>query len=529
MCHLLQAVQNQQKFTSKFNNNQNQIKIPMKRLISTFSFALGLCVIFASTSFGQVNCRMNIIANPSPTNPFTFTFYAVPADSLSIQCFNANTTYTWSFGNGQTSTQANPSYTYLTSGSYSICVQARFQGAVYTECDTLNVGIPNCSLTYSVQPGLPAIPLTFEFNPIPSSSSCFISYEWKWGDGTTSVDSLPARKIKTYLTPGIYNVCLVGYRQVGSPVEYCQMLNATGTTNVNVMGLVQADGECYDGQTLVELISLNGPEIYRDTVSRSLDSCFYNFSVPPHLQPRVWTVRATPLQTDEYVATYLGDVLFSEDATLFTTPTQNQLLPTINLLGNFFDSLVAGNPNPQGIISGNISGNGIQVSAFVQGYNLNTTFNVSQARVIAMDANGNAVAIAMVQADGSYAFPALPAGNYSVRVEYPGIPSQPIPVQISASGATLNFATSSSGVSIVTSNRLKFNKVQSTLYPNPATNLINVSGFDGKVKILNVTGKVLIECMTDAPINVEILPSGLYTLVGQSSDFKTQIMRFTKK
>ncbi len=500
----------------------------MKRLISSFSLAFGLCVIFAFNSFGQVNCQIRIVATPSPNNPLIYTFRALPFDSASAQCINPNSLFLWNFGNGQNSTLQNPTFVYTSPGLYGICVETTFQGIVFTTCDSINVGGQNCSLTFTFQPGLPQVPFTFQFNPSVNNNSCFIAYRWIWGDGTVTNDTILTPRIKTFSNPGIYNVCLIGFTQAGAPVEFCTTIIVSQQNPiVNISGYVSAGGACYNRPTVVELMALNGPEVLRDTLFGGPDSCYYYFQIPSQ-QSRVWTVRATPIQLDEYVGTYLGDVLFFDEATLFTTPGTGQMLPTINLLGNFYDSLIAGNPNPQGIISGNISGNGFQVSATIQGHNLTTTFNVSQARVVIIDANGNAVGMAMVQPNGSYAFPALPDGNYSVRVEYPGVPSQAIPVQIAGSGAQVNFNTTAAGIVLIASNSQKLSSTNIGLYPNPAKEQVMLVGMSGKVVVSDLSGKQWIEANAETPIVIQKLPIGMYLVKGTDRNGQIRTLRFSK-
>ncbi|MBK7433976.1 MAG: PKD domain-containing protein [Chitinophagaceae bacterium] len=113
-------------------------------------------------------------------------------------------TYLWSFGDGGTSTLANPSHTYLTAGSYTV----RLIVTNNTGCrDTLIR--PNAIIIGSVNAAFTAAdnvcvnsPLSINNTSIPAP----VSSAWDFGDGTTSTATNPT---KSYSTPGIYTIRLI--------------------------------------------------------------------------------------------------------------------------------------------------------------------------------------------------------------------------------------------------------------------------------------------------------------------------------
>lgn len=88
------------------------------------------CQVSASTTITQPN---------APTTNFSFT-----TNQLTATFTNSSTgggTFFWTFGDGNNSTQTNPTHTYATSGSYQVCLQHTYPNScgVYDTCKTVNV------------------------------------------------------------------------------------------------------------------------------------------------------------------------------------------------------------------------------------------------------------------------------------------------------------------------------------------------------------------------------------------------------
>jgi alpha-tubulin suppressor-like RCC1 family protein len=132
------------------------------------------------------------------------------------------TSYSWNFGNGQTSTQTNPVVTYSLPGTYNVCLTATNTCGSVQTCQSITVSNctnPTANFTYNIN-GLTA---TFT-----NTSANATSYSWNFGNGQTSTQTNPTA---TYSTPGTYNVCLTATNACGS-VQTCQtvtILNNQGT------------------------------------------------------------------------------------------------------------------------------------------------------------------------------------------------------------------------------------------------------------------------------------------------------------
>lgn len=83
------------------------------------------------------NALFNIATDTNSANPNAFTVY-----NLS---YGANLTYLWNFGDGNTSSQANPTHIYSSNGNYQLCLTVdNGAGCTQTYCDSL-LGVDSLS------------------------------------------------------------------------------------------------------------------------------------------------------------------------------------------------------------------------------------------------------------------------------------------------------------------------------------------------------------------------------------------------
>ncbi|GGW32916.1 PKD domain-containing protein [Arenibacter certesii] len=120
--------------------------------------------------------------------------------------------YSWDFGDGNTSTEQNPSHTYSVGGSYIISLTLTDDdGATSTKSISVTAVDPTINqppiVVASASPTIGAAPLLVNFSSSGSNDAdgAIVSYEWNFGDGNTSSLLYPSN---TYNTPGSYNVSL---------------------------------------------------------------------------------------------------------------------------------------------------------------------------------------------------------------------------------------------------------------------------------------------------------------------------------
>ncbi len=129
----------------------------------------------------------------------------------------------WTFGDGTSSIDVNPTHTFANAGTYNVCLRVKKNGntpgsepCVREICKTVIVN-QTCNLTANFTwTNTSSNPLTFNFQNLSIPLAATDSIRWTFGDGTSSLGVNPSH---TYTNPGTYTVCL----------RVKKNLNATGT------------------------------------------------------------------------------------------------------------------------------------------------------------------------------------------------------------------------------------------------------------------------------------------------------------
>lgn len=125
--------------------------------------------------------------------------------------------YSWTFGDGSSSTGRNPAHTYTEAGVYtvSLTVSTAEQTDTETKSGYITVSTPKPVTAFTASPTTGDYPLTVAFRDM-SAGDAIGSYSWDFGDGTRSVIQHP---IHTYSTAGTYTVSLTVTNPGGSDTE----------------------------------------------------------------------------------------------------------------------------------------------------------------------------------------------------------------------------------------------------------------------------------------------------------------------
>lgn len=195
----------------------------------------------ASICLGPASCSLTCDAVATPSTgqaPLTVNFSAT---AVAASC-TGSISYNWSFGDGQSSSQKNPTHSYLSPGSYSWSMTATIQGITCTKTGTITVAAA-CTLTCaaSATPSSGQVPLSVAFTATATPSNCSgsVAYAWTFGDGGSSTQQNPSH---TYTSAGSFtwsmtaNVAGVSCTKTGtvsvSQVPTCSIsCTATATPN----------------------------------------------------------------------------------------------------------------------------------------------------------------------------------------------------------------------------------------------------------------------------------------------------------
>jgi len=143
--------------------------------------------------------------NASPTSgyaPLSVNFTASASGGKSPY------SYSWKFGDGQSSSLQNPSHTFNSGGTYTVTLTVTDSTSnTATDSLTINVQEKTSPLTASAggSPTSGHVPLSVSFTGSASGGKSPYSYSWDFGDGSTSSSQNPSH---TYSTAGTYTVTL---------------------------------------------------------------------------------------------------------------------------------------------------------------------------------------------------------------------------------------------------------------------------------------------------------------------------------
>ena len=146
-----------------------------------------------------------------PTADFTGTPLSGTAPltvSFTDNSTNNPDTWSWSFGDGSTSTDKNPIHTYSSGDEFDVSLTVSNNQGSDTETKNSYVIVSGTQLppvaNFEASPSLGEAPLTVSFNDLSENSPT--SWQWDFGDGSTSTNKNPNH---TYNTPGTYTVSLL--------------------------------------------------------------------------------------------------------------------------------------------------------------------------------------------------------------------------------------------------------------------------------------------------------------------------------
>ncbi len=170
----------------------------------------------------------------------------------SLEFFDASTPtgditdWKWYFGDGWTSTDKDPTHTYLLPGNYTISLVATHNSGC-TDSTSQQVSIVPLA-TYSFTQFCDSINFTDESTPVGEMNS----WEWDFGDGNSSMSQNP---IHVYATTGTYTVELVAFHSSGctdittqeiivskadadfSITQFCDSLNFIDLSSSSLIGI----------------------------------------------------------------------------------------------------------------------------------------------------------------------------------------------------------------------------------------------------------------------------------------------------
>lgn len=183
---------------------------------STYSMTYpnpGTYLVKMVTDFGACSDSVtkSVVVLPKPKAIFTANNTTSCTAPLTVTFINNSTgsaTYLWIFGDSTTSTSANPVHTYTTKGIFSVKLIVT-NAAGCKDSLVMNdfvVISPPEILRIDSLPAKGCLPYTINPVVVMKDSLPVSSYQWNFGDGTTSTLANP---LHTYTVPGNYKITLI--------------------------------------------------------------------------------------------------------------------------------------------------------------------------------------------------------------------------------------------------------------------------------------------------------------------------------
>lgn len=170
----------------------------------------------ASNAAGSSTFTQTVVVNPGPTAGFSSTVSGLTATFANTSS-NA-LTYSWDFGDGNSSSDANPTHDYAADGSYTVVltVSNNCGSSSFTQTVVINTA-PSSGFSENTTNGCAV--LTVQFTDISSGNP--VSWEWDFPGGTPS-SSTDQNPTVQYFTAGSFDVTLVVTSAGGSTSSFTQ-------------------------------------------------------------------------------------------------------------------------------------------------------------------------------------------------------------------------------------------------------------------------------------------------------------------
>ncbi|NIG56389.1 PKD domain-containing protein [Chitinophaga sp. Cy-1792] len=198
---------------------------------------------------------VNATVYPLPVAGFTVNN---PLQCLDINSFvftntstsqTSNPTYSWDFGDGNTSTAVNPTHVYAATGIYTVTLTITGGiGCQATTSQTVNV-VPPPVASFVYKEVSPAAFDQIQFTNTSRSLVGFtLSYHWDFGDGNTATDISPLHQ---YSAQGTYTVTLTATSPTGCAAVFTTVVKIESNVQVNAGMNINNEVQCFSVNNFV--------------------------------------------------------------------------------------------------------------------------------------------------------------------------------------------------------------------------------------------------------------------------------------
>ena len=200
---------------------------PVKQYSATGTYIVKLVASFGICSDSAFK---TIVVKPKPASLFIGSPLTSCQAPLTVNFTNQSANgiaYNWNFGDGGTSTSANPTHTYTTFGNFDVTlIVTNSVGCTDTLKRVAYINTTQLAVDINNLPLRDCAPLTHTFTSLLNSTDPVVTYLWDFGDGTFS--GLPT---PTHTFPvGVYDLRLTVTTQTGCTATHFYPAGVTVST-----------------------------------------------------------------------------------------------------------------------------------------------------------------------------------------------------------------------------------------------------------------------------------------------------------
>jgi FOG: PKD repeat len=173
------------------------------------TYGVTLIVSNAAGSDTLVSPNAITVASP-PSAGFVVTVSGASA-SFSNTSAHADT-YSWDFGDGNTSTEQSPQHTYAGDGTYTVTLTATGPCGTSTSSQTVTIATPPIA-GFTASPTADCGPLTVQFSNASSNNTVELQWFFPGGIPSSSTEQNP---VVMYTSTGTYSVTLIATNAQGN-------------------------------------------------------------------------------------------------------------------------------------------------------------------------------------------------------------------------------------------------------------------------------------------------------------------------
>ena len=142
----------------------------------------------------------DVVVNPRSQPAFSFAD-ACEEDTVTFTNTTtgpAGTTYQWTFGDGSSSSQMSPAHDYSTNGNYLVTLEGTTPAGCVDSTEQRIAIYPRANPGYTVTNNCVGQAVSFQNQTTVDSGA--VTYQWSFGDGTSTTASNPAKAFANYQT-----------------------------------------------------------------------------------------------------------------------------------------------------------------------------------------------------------------------------------------------------------------------------------------------------------------------------------------